>query len=211
MRGFRAAGARDHRRRQRERRRHRDNRRSRRRARGDTGRPRLRPSLRHRRGRRQAECGIIVFMDGDGSDRADLMPLLLAPIQAGTHDFVIGSRVRGVREKGAMSWHQVLGGPPAWRRDRRADRRALHRHVRLPSHQPRCAGAAAAARDDLWLEHRDADAGSARWPAHSRNPLPYRRRTGGHSKVAGSLRGSLRAGWRIGVTFVRVAMSARPA
>ena len=57
-----------------------------------------------------AECDILVFLDGDGADRADLMASLVAPIRAGTHDFVIGSRVRGAREKGAMSAHQVLAG-----------------------------------------------------------------------------------------------------
>jgi hypothetical protein len=36
-------------------------------------------------------------------------------------------------------------------------------------------------------------------------PMPYRRRSGGVSKVAGSVRGSLRAGVRIAATFVRVA------
>src|SRR6185312_4313665 len=36
-------------------------------------------------------------------------------------------------------------------------------------------------------------------------PMPYRRRAGGKSKVAGSLRGTLRAGTRIIATFVRVA------
>ena len=41
-------------------------------------------------------------------------------------------------------------------------------------------------------------------------PMPYRRRSGGASKVAGSLRGSLRAGTRIVTTFARVAMEARP-
>jgi hypothetical protein len=40
-------------------------------------------------------------------------------------------------------------------------------------------------------------------------PLPYRCRAGGTSKVAGSLRGSLRAGGKIVSTFVRVA--SRPA
>jgi hypothetical protein len=40
-------------------------------------------------------------------------------------------------------------------------------------------------------------------------PLPYRRRGGGTSKVAGSLRGTLRAGGRIAATFCRVAASAR--
>jgi hypothetical protein len=38
-------------------------------------------------------------------------------------------------------------------------------------------------------------------------PMPYRRRAGGRSKVAGSLRGSLQAGWRIAATFIRVATS----
>jgi hypothetical protein len=39
-------------------------------------------------------------------------------------------------------------------------------------------------------------------------PLPYRRRAGGKSKVAGSLTGTMRAGVRIVETFMRVALSA---
>jgi hypothetical protein len=35
-------------------------------------------------------------------------------------------------------------------------------------------------------------------------PMPHRRRSGGESKVAGTVRGSLRAGWRIIATFLRV-------
>jgi hypothetical protein len=35
-------------------------------------------------------------------------------------------------------------------------------------------------------------------------PLPYRRRAGGESKVAGSLRGTIRASTRIIATFFRV-------
>jgi hypothetical protein len=41
-------------------------------------------------------------------------------------------------------------------------------------------------------------------------PMPYRRRRGGTSKVAGSLRGSIRAGWRIVGTFLRVATEPCP-
>src|SRR5690348_17654246 len=40
------------------------------------------------------DSDIIVFLDGDGSDRPELVPMLIAPIRAGTHDFVIGSRTR---------------------------------------------------------------------------------------------------------------------
>jgi hypothetical protein len=36
-------------------------------------------------------------------------------------------------------------------------------------------------------------------------PVAYRRRLGGHSKVAGSLRGSVQAGLKIISTFARVA------
>jgi hypothetical protein len=37
-------------------------------------------------------------------------------------------------------------------------------------------------------------------------PVPYRRRIGGQSKVAGSLAGSMKAGTRIVATFARVAL-----
>ena len=40
-------------------------------------------------------------------------------------------------------------------------------------------------------------------------PMPYRCRAGGTSKVAGSLRGTLRAATRIVATFARVALSPR--
>ncbi len=41
-------------------------------------------------------------------------------------------------------------------------------------------------------------------------PVPYRRRLGGESKVAGSLRGSMKAGAKIISTFARVAMEPAP-
>jgi hypothetical protein len=41
-------------------------------------------------------------------------------------------------------------------------------------------------------------------------PVPYARRAGGQSKVAGSFRGSLRAGSRILLTFARVALQRKP-
>ena len=114
-----------------------------------------------------AGCGIILFLDGDGADRADLAGMLVAPIRAGTHDFVIGSRVRGEREPGSMSWHQVLAGRLAgWLM-------SLLYGVRYTD---MCAFRAirrdALARLDmremtLWLEHRDADEGRARRTAHS--------------------------------------------
>jgi hypothetical protein len=37
-------------------------------------------------------------------------------------------------------------------------------------------------------------------------PVPYRCRIAGQSKVAGTLKGSVKAGWRISTTLVRVAV-----
>src|SRR5579872_4710085 len=45
---------------------------------------------------------IIVFLDGDGSDCPELIPMLLAPLRDHRADFVIGSRTRGERERGSM-------------------------------------------------------------------------------------------------------------
>jgi len=45
---------------------------------------------------------IIVFLDGDYSDHPNEMSDLIAPIQSGSHDFVVGSRSKGTSERGAL-------------------------------------------------------------------------------------------------------------
>lgn len=45
---------------------------------------------------------VVVFVDADHSDHADLLPQLVAPIFDGQADFVLGSRILGEREPGAM-------------------------------------------------------------------------------------------------------------
>ena len=154
-------------------------------------------------------CGIILFLDGDGADRADLADMLVAPIRAGTHDFVIGSRVRGVREPGSMSWHQVLAGRLAgWLMS------ALYRVHYTDMCAFRAISREALARLDMretsygWnieMQMKAARAGLRILEL----PVPYRCRTGGSSKVAGSLSGSVRAAWRITLTVARIAMEAR--
>lgn len=52
---------------------------------------------------------IIVFLDADYSDHADLLPQLVGPILAGTVDFVLGSRLLGKREPGAMPFASLFG------------------------------------------------------------------------------------------------------
>jgi glycosyltransferase involved in cell wall biosynthesis len=154
-------------------------------------------------------CDIILFLDGDGADRADLASMLVAPIRAGTHDFVIGSRVRGEREPGSMNWHQVLAGRLAGQlmsmlygvrytdmcAFRAIRRDALHRlDLREVTYGWNIEMQMKAARAGLRILEL---------------PVPYRRRAGGSSKVAGSLRGSVRAAWRIALTIARVAMAGR--
>lgn len=52
---------------------------------------------------------IIVYLDGDYSDHPEQLPELVAPILAEKADLVIGSRVLGDLEKGAMMPQQIFG------------------------------------------------------------------------------------------------------
>ena len=52
---------------------------------------------------------VVVFLDGDYSDRPSELPHLLAPITEGRADITIGSRLAGPRTPGALPWHALLG------------------------------------------------------------------------------------------------------
>jgi glycosyltransferase involved in cell wall biosynthesis len=52
---------------------------------------------------------IIVFLDGDYSDYPEEIPLLIRPIIENNADLVIGSRALGKKEKGSMTPQQVFG------------------------------------------------------------------------------------------------------
>jgi glycosyltransferase involved in cell wall biosynthesis len=58
---------------------------------------------------------VVVFLDGDYSDRPAEMLSLLEPLHKGAADIVIGSRLAGERIRGAMPWHAVLGNRLATR------------------------------------------------------------------------------------------------
>jgi glycosyltransferase involved in cell wall biosynthesis len=51
---------------------------------------------------------IVVFMDGDYSDDPKEIEKLARPIEKEGFDFVIGSRIRGAREKGALPFYSIL-------------------------------------------------------------------------------------------------------
>ncbi len=148
---------------------------------------------------------VIVFLDGDGSDRGDLLGRIVGPVLAGTHDLVLASRTRGRRDPGSMLWHQVLAGRVAGfgmgalYGVRYSDMCAF-RAIRRDTLQ----------RLDLcemtygWNIEMQMKAARARLRIVE-VPMPYRCRAGGKSKVAGSLGGTLRAGGKIVSTFLRVA------
>jgi glycosyltransferase involved in cell wall biosynthesis len=52
---------------------------------------------------------IVVFLDGDYSDRPAELARLLAPIAAGRADITLGSRLAGPRAPGALPWHAAFG------------------------------------------------------------------------------------------------------
>ena len=148
-------------------------------------------------------CDVLCWMDGDGADRGDLLGQLAAPVLDGAADLSIASRTRGAPEPGAMSWHQVLAGEMAGlgmrllygvRYTDMCAYRVLRRGV-LPSLGMREMGYGW----NLEMQMRAARLGLRVVEL----PMPYRRRTGGQSKVAGSLGGTLRAGTRIAAVFAR--------
>ena len=155
------------------------------------------------------ECDILVFLDGDGSDRPELIPALLAPILEGEYDFVIGSRVRGRRERGSMSAHQIIAGQVIGfvlrllygvRYTDMCPFRAIRRDAlaRLGMREMTFGW-------NLEMQMRAARAGLRILEI----PVDHRRRAGGVSKVSGSLRGTIKASLRIGATLTRIAWEGR--
>src|ERR1700734_3769147 len=52
---------------------------------------------------------VVVFLDGDYSDRPDELPLLLSPIIDGRADITLGSRLGKQNVHGALPWHAAFG------------------------------------------------------------------------------------------------------
>jgi glycosyltransferase involved in cell wall biosynthesis len=52
---------------------------------------------------------VVVFLDGDYSDRPSELSIMLAPIIEGCADITLGSRLSGKTNLGALPWHQSFG------------------------------------------------------------------------------------------------------
>lgn len=57
----------------------------------------------------KAKPDIVVFLDGDYSDYPEELSNLIQPIIIDKVDFVIGARVKNLREKGSMTPQQIFG------------------------------------------------------------------------------------------------------
>jgi glycosyltransferase involved in cell wall biosynthesis len=155
------------------------------------------------------DCGIVAFIDGDGSDDPQEISRLIDPIRRGDQDFVIGSRSRGSRQPGSMGVHQLLAGYLAG-----LIIRALY-GVRFTDMCP-----LRAIRRDA-LEQLDMKERTYGWNLEMQMraaraglrllelPVCHRHRAGGTSKVAGSICGSIKASWQLTVTLVRIAAEMR--
>lgn len=145
---------------------------------------------------------IVVFLDGDYSDRPDELPLLLAPIIEGGADITLGSRLAKQNVNGAMAWHAALGNRLA-----AALIRLLYRQ-RISD-----LGPFRAARADV-LRQLTLEEDTYGWAVEMilkgarggfrivEVPVSYYPRIG-KSKISGTLRGSVGAAWFILSRIVR--------
>jgi glycosyltransferase involved in cell wall biosynthesis len=139
---------------------------------------------------------ILVFIDGDLSDYPEELPQVIAPIIKGQADLVIGSRALGDREKGSMTFPQIFGNALAtkllrWIYGVRFSDLGPFRAIDFDRY--------------LSLEMEDKNYG---WTVEmqlkaakkglrcTEVPVRYRRRIG-KSKVSGTVKGAIMAGYKI--------------
>jgi glycosyltransferase involved in cell wall biosynthesis len=139
------------------------------------------------------DAEVIAFADADGSFDGGDLAAVAGPVLAAEADLVVGSRVTGTRERGAMPPFALVVN------------RALGLACRLLFGVPLSdLGPFRAVRRDALVALGIRDRGQG-WPLEmigragraglrvTEVPVRYRPRAGGASKVSGSLRGSLRA------------------
>jgi glycosyltransferase involved in cell wall biosynthesis len=147
---------------------------------------------------------ILLFLDGDGGDRPEAIPTLVQPILDGTHDFVIGSRSRA-----SIGVHQALAGrligaAIALVYGVRFTDMCAFRAIRADALR-RLAMREMTYGWNLEMQMRAARAGLRILEV----PVPHGRRLAGKSKVAGTFRGTVKAGFRILATFARIVREPR--
>ena len=139
------------------------------------------------------EADVVAFLDADFSDDPALLPELVGPIREGRADFVVGSRMLGEREPGALPPHSRFGNwlaglilthlyrqPATDLGPFRAIRRSALERLQMRD------------RGYGWTIEMQAKAARLRLPTVE-VPVTYRKRIG-RSKITGSLVPSIKAG-----------------
>lgn len=145
---------------------------------------------------------IVVFLDGDYSDRPSELPIVIAPIMEGRADITLGSRLQDPHSASALPWHQVFGNRLA------AGLIRLLYGVQITDLGPFRAG-----RADV-LSALSLEEPTYGWAAEMilkgtlagyrvvEVPVSYFPRIG-KSKISGTLKGTIGAGWFILSLIVR--------
>lgn len=140
---------------------------------------------------------IVVFLDGDYSDYPEDLPNVVGPILNDEKDMVIGSRMLGQPEPGAMTPPQRFGNWLApllirWLYGYRFTDLGPFRAIRwecllaLNMQDPNYG----------WTVEMQIRAAQHRLDC-TEVPVRYRKRAGGKSKVSGTVKGVVLAGWKI--------------
>ena len=152
---------------------------------------------------------ILVYIDGDGSDDPADVAMMLDPVRSGAADFVIGSRMTDRAERRAIPPQALLGN---W-----LVSRMIHMLYGIPLHD---IGSFRVIRHSAltnlhmsemtfgWPVEMLVKAAKARYRIVEL-PIHYRKRSHGHSKVAGTFIGSVRAAYYMLSTTLRYAGARR--
>jgi glycosyltransferase involved in cell wall biosynthesis len=148
------------------------------------------------------QADIVVFLDADHSDYPEQMHMLVKPIIDGNADLVIGSRSLGRREKGSMTIQQLFGNWLATGLLR------LFYNVRFTDLGPfRAIKLSSLLELDMqdktygWTVEMQLKAARKKFRCVE-VPVNYRKRIG-FSKISGTFKGTLKAGYKIIATIFR--------
>ena len=150
------------------------------------------------------DADVIVLLDGDAADDPTDLPLIVQPIVRDEADLVVGSRSIGSRESGSMTPQQIIGNQIA----------AWLMKLMYGATVSDLGPFRAIRRDQLKaLEMREMTYGwsvemmvkaARRRYRYYEVPVTYHRRIG-VSKVGGTIKGSIHAGWCIIATTLKYA------
>jgi glycosyltransferase involved in cell wall biosynthesis len=150
-----------------------------------------------------ARGDVIVFLDADGADDPRYIPDLLTPILTDEAELVLGSRLAGETASDAMPWHQHFGNQLAARMIRWLY--GIPLTDLSPFRAIRRESLAALGMEEMtygWPTEMIVKA-ARRGYRITEVPVCYRPRVGGHSKISGTLRGTVLAAYHIMLTISR--------